>query len=155
MHIEKAVKEVFARPVDDRIGATVHPAYFSDNAVLYKDVRFLKIVAVSYTHLDVSTSSVQKGESLIDTGKTLDALSSDIVVIRHSKSGAPLFLSKNISAAVVNAGDGANEHPTQALLDFFTMRQHFGRIEGLKVAIIGDVKHSRVARSKMCIRDRL
>ena len=99
--------------------------------------------------LDVSTSSVQKGESLIDTGKTLDALSSDIVVIRHSKSGAPLFLSKNISAAVVNAGDGANEHPTQALLDFFTMRQHFGRIEGLKVAIIGDVKHSRVARSNL------
>lgn len=99
--------------------------------------------------LDVSTSSVQKGESLIDTGKTLDALSSDIVVIRHSKSGAPLFLSKNISAAVVNAGDGANEHPTQALLDFFTMRERFGRIEGLKVAIIGDVKHSRVARSNL------
>ena len=99
--------------------------------------------------LDVSSSSVKKGESLIDTGKTLDALGTDIVVIRHQMSGAPLFLSKNVSAAVVNAGDGANEHPTQALLDFFTMREEFGWISGLKVAIIGDIKHSRVARSDL------
>lgn len=108
-----------------------------------------RLTGADVNSLDISTSSVQKGESLIDTGKTLDALRSDIVVIRHSMSGAPLFLSKNIRAAVVNAGDGANEHPTQALLDFFTMREKFGRISGLKVAIIGDVKHSRVARSNL------
>lgn len=99
--------------------------------------------------LDVATSSVQKGESLIDTGLTLDALQSDVVVIRHQASGAPLFLSKNIAAAVVNAGDGMREHPTQALLDFMTMREHFGDFKGLKVTIMGDVKHSRVARSNL------
>lgn len=99
--------------------------------------------------LDVGTSSVKKGESLIDTGLTLDALQSDVVVIRHQASGAPLFLSKSIAAAVVNAGDGMHEHPTQALLDFLTMREHFGGFEGLKVTIMGDVKHSRVARSNL------
>ena len=106
-------------------------------------------VGANVNSLDVSSSSVQKGESLIDTGKTLDALGSDIVVIRHRSSGAPLFLSKNVKASVINAGDGANEHPTQALLDFFTMREEFGWISGLKVAIIGDIKHSRVARSDL------
>ena len=107
------------------------------------------LAGASVNSLDISTSSVQKGESLVDTGKTLDALRTDIVVIRHQISGAPLFLSKNIKAAVINAGDGAHEHPTQALLDFFTMRERFGTLRGLKVAIIGDVKHSRVARSNL------
>lgn len=100
------------------------------------------LAGASVNSLDISTSSVQKGESLVDTGKTLDALRTDIVVIRHQISGAPLFLSKNIKAAVINAGDGAHEHPTQALLDFFTMCERFGTLRGLKVAIIGDVKHS-------------
>ncbi len=111
--------------------------------------RAAELVGADVNTLEISTSSVNKGESLIDTGKTLDALGTDIVIIRHQRSGAPLFLSKNVSAAVVNAGDGAHEHPTQALLDFMTMREHFGEIAGLKVAIVGDVLHSRVARSNL------
>jgi aspartate carbamoyltransferase catalytic subunit len=107
------------------------------------------LTGATVNSLDVASSSVQKGESLIDTGKTLDALCTDIVVIRHQASGAPLFLSKNVCSSVVNAGDGTHEHPTQALLDFMTMRERFGSFDGLKVAIIGDVKHSRVARSNL------
>lgn len=99
--------------------------------------------------LDVATSSVRKGESLTDTGRTLDALKNDIVVIRHPASGAPAYLAKKCRASIINAGDGANEHPTQALLDFLTMRRAFGAIKGLKVAIVGDIRHSRVARSNL------
>jgi len=135
---------------DDLSGKQVTTVFY-ENSTRTKTSFTLAAEAVGarVNSLDVSSSSVQKGESLIDTGKTLDALGSDIVVIRHRASGAPLFLSKNIKAAVVNAGDGANEHPTQALLDFFTMREEFGWISGLKVAIIGDIKHSRVARSDL------
>lgn len=94
-------------------------------------------------------SSVSKGETLLDTAKNLEALGIDIVVIRHNAAGAPKFLSKNINACVVNAGDGYCEHPTQALLDVYTIRQAKGSLEGLKVAIVGDISHSRVARSDM------
>lgn len=99
--------------------------------------------------LAVASSSVQKGESLVDTGRTLDALQTDIVVIRHSLSGVPIFLKKHVSASIVNAGDGMREHPTQALLDFLTMRERFGDFRGLNVTILGDVRHSRVARSNI------
>jgi len=94
-------------------------------------------------------SAVSKGETLLDTAKNLEALGIDIVVIRHSAAGAPKFLSRNINACVVNAGDGYCEHPTQALLDVYTIRQKKGTLEGLKVAIVGDISHSRVARSDM------
>jgi aspartate carbamoyltransferase catalytic subunit len=94
-------------------------------------------------------SAVSKGETLLDTAKNLQAMGIDIVVIRHNAAGAPKFLSKNIDACVVNAGDGYCEHPTQALLDMYTIRQKKGTIEGLKVAIVGDILHSRVARSDM------
>ena len=99
--------------------------------------------------LNISTkmSSVSKGETLIDTVHTLEAYKIDILVMRHSMSGAPYFLSKHVNASVVNAGDGTHEHPTQGLLDMFTIKEKKGRIEGLKVAIIGDIYHSRVARS--------
>lgn len=99
--------------------------------------------------ITASASSVTKGESLIDTGKTLDALMTDIIVIRHSMSGAPHLLAKNVRASVINAGDGMNEHPTQALLDLYTMKEKFGSIKGLKVVLVGDIKHSRVARSNI------
>jgi aspartate carbamoyltransferase catalytic subunit len=92
-------------------------------------------------------SSVSKGESLKDTALTLQAMGADAIVIRHSSSGAPHTLSRWVSASVLNAGDGTHEHPTQALLDLFTIREHFPRFEGLRVAIVGDVRHSRVARS--------
>jgi len=94
-------------------------------------------------------SSVSKGETLLDTARNLEAMGIDIVVIRHSAGGAPTFLSKNINACVVNAGDGFCEHPTQGLLDVYTIRQMKGTLEGLKIAIVGDIAHSRVARSDM------
>ncbi len=93
------------------------------------------------------SSSVNKGETLLDTARNLEAMGIDIVVIRHSAGGAPKFLSRNINASVVNAGDGYCEHPTQGLLDTFTIRKIRGSLEGLKIAIVGDIAHSRVARS--------
>jgi len=95
------------------------------------------------------SSSVSKGETLLDTARNLEAMGIDIVVIRHSAAGAPALLSKSISACVVNAGDGFCEHPTQALLDLYTIRKIKGSLRGLKVAIVGDIAHSRVARSNM------
>jgi aspartate carbamoyltransferase catalytic subunit len=95
------------------------------------------------------TSSVSKGETLLDTVKNLEAMGIDIVVIRHSAGGAAKFLSRSINACVVNAGDGFCEHPTQALLDAYTIRKARGSLEGLKIAIVGDISHSRVARSDM------
>ena len=94
-------------------------------------------------------SSVSKGETLLDTARNLEAMGIDIVVVRHSAAGAPRFLSKNINACVVNAGDGFCEHPTQGLLDVYTIRKIKGTLEGLKIAIVGDIAHSRVARSDM------
>ena len=95
------------------------------------------------------SSSVSKGETLLDTAKNLEAMGIDIVVIRHTAAGAAKLLSQNINACVVNAGDGFCEHPTQALLDIYTIRQMRGSLEGLRVAIVGDIAHSRVARSDM------
>jgi aspartate carbamoyltransferase catalytic subunit len=97
----------------------------------------------------MKNSSVSKGETLLDTARNLEAMGVDIVVIRHNAAGAPTLLSRNINACVVNAGDGYCEHPTQALLDVYTIRQMKGSLEGLKIAIVGDISHSRVARSDM------
>jgi aspartate carbamoyltransferase catalytic subunit len=99
--------------------------------------------------LSASGSSIVKGETLIDTARTLQAMHPDAVVIRHSSSGAPHFLARRLDFTVINAGDGAHEHPTQALLDMLTIRDMKSRLAGLKVAIIGDILHSRVARSNM------
>ncbi len=96
-----------------------------------------------------SGSSVQKGETLKDTARNIEAMKIDFVVLRHGAAGAPHFLSRCLNTSIVNAGDGTHEHPTQALLDMMTLRERFGRLEGLKVAIIGDVAHSRVARSNL------
>ncbi len=97
--------------------------------------------------LGVSTSSVSKGESLIDTGITLDQMGTNIMIIRHQLTGAAHILAKNVKASVINAGDGSNEHPTQALLDLYTIMERKGGFNGLKVVILGDISHSRVARS--------
>lgn len=94
-------------------------------------------------------SSVSKGETLKDTARNIEAMRIDMVVIRHSAPGAPHFLSRVVAANVINAGDGAHEHPTQALLDMFTLREKFGSLEGLRVCIVGDITHSRVARSNI------
>jgi len=108
-----------------------------------------KYLSGNYANINSSVSSVAKGESLVDTGRTLDAMGTDIIIIRHSMSGAPHLLARNVKASVINAGDGMNEHPTQALLDIFTMRERFGSLENLKVCILGDIYHSRVARSNI------
>lgn len=108
-----------------------------------------KYLGAHVVNISASGSSVQKGESLVDTGKTLDAMKNDFIIIRHPMGGAPKLLAETVRAHVVNAGDGMNEHPSQALLDFLTMKEHFGEIAGLKVAILGDIRHSRVAKSNL------
>lgn len=108
-----------------------------------------KYLGAAEVNISASSSSVQKGETLVDTGKTLDALQSDFIAIRHPMGGAPHLLAKTVNASVLNGGDGMNEHPTQALLDMLTMREEFGGFKGKKVAILGDIKHSRVAKSNL------
>ncbi len=108
-----------------------------------------KRLGADIVNMSVSTSSVNKGETLLDTAATLNAMRTDLLVVRHGQSGAPALLSQKLEAAVINAGDGTHEHPTQALLDALTIRRRKGRLEGLTVAICGDVLHSRVARSNI------
>jgi len=108
-----------------------------------------KRLSADVVNFSAGGSSVSKGETLLDTARNVQAMQIDAIVIRHSSAGAPHFLARHLDAAVINAGDGAHEHPTQALLDLFTMREHKGRIAGLRVAIVGDIEHSRVARSNL------
>ncbi len=108
-----------------------------------------KRLGADVINMSVSTSSVNKGETLLDTATTLNAMRCDLLVVRHDQSGASNLLAQKVSSAVINAGDGTHEHPTQALLDALTIRRHKGRLEGLLVAICGDVLHSRVARSNI------
>jgi len=112
-------------------------------------------LGASAISLSVERSSVKKGETLEDTALTLDAMRPDCLVIRHRENGAPARIAELMTAPVINAGDGTNEHPTQALLDALALRLHFGHIEGLKVAICGDIRHSRVARSNAKLLPRL
>ena len=106
-----------------------------------------KWLSADVVNFSSSGSSAEKGESLLDTAKNIEAMSPDVVVVRHKASGAPALLARELKCAVVNAGDGAHEHPTQALLDLLTIRQKKGHLEGLNATIVGDVAHSRVARS--------
>ena len=108
-----------------------------------------KRLSADVVNVSVTGSSVSKGETLRDTAQTLDAMAPDCIVLRHGSAGVPHEVAKYTRASVINAGDGAHEHPTQALLDAYTIRKHKGRLEGLKVAIIGDILHSRVARSNL------
>ncbi len=108
-----------------------------------------KRLSADVINIAVETSSVRKGETLIDTGRNIQALKADVIVVRHNYSGAGHILARSLDISVVNAGDGWHEHPTQALLDIFTLQEKLGRIEGLKVSIVGDIAHSRVARSNI------
>jgi len=108
-----------------------------------------KYLSAAVSSISSTGSSVAKGETLIDTGRTLDRMEADVIVIRTNMSGGPHLLARNVRASVINAGDGMHEHPTQALLDIFTMREKLGSVAGRKVAIVGDILHSRVARSNM------
>ena len=112
-------------------------------------------LGASAVTMPIEQSSASKGETLEDTARTLNAMRPDAIVIRHRENGAPASVAELVDAPVINAGDGTNEHPTQALLDAATIRSHFGRVEGLAVAICGDIKHSRVARSNAKLLPRL
>ncbi|KXV40490.1 aspartate carbamoyltransferase catalytic subunit [Gluconobacter japonicus] len=131
-------------------GRTVINLFFEDSTRTRTSFELAgKRLGADVINMTVATSSVNKGETLLDTASTLNAMRCDLLVVRHGQSGAPALLSQKVEASVVNAGDGTHEHPTQALLDALTIRRHFGRLEGLTIAICGDVGHSRVARSNI------
>ena len=135
----------------DRLrGRTLINLFFEDSTRTRTSFELAgKRLGADVINMSVSSSSVNKGETLIDTAATLNAMQCDLLVVRHDQSGAPALLAREVTAAVVNAGDGTHEHPTQALLDALTIRRRKGRLEGLVVAICGDVAHSRVARSNI------
>ena len=114
-----------------------------------------KQLGASVINMSIATSSIKKGETLIDTAMTLNAMDPDILIVRHNMSGVPYLLSEKVNCSVINAGDGSNEHPTQALLDALTIKRHKKKIAGLEVAILGDVLHSRVARSNIYLLNKL
>ena len=132
------------------IGLTQINAFFENSTrTLFSFEIAGKRLGAQVANFHAATSSVKKGESLIDTALTLDAMQPDVMVVRHEANGAAADVAKVVGCPVINAGDGSGEHPTQALLDALTLRRRFGRIEGLKIAICGDIRHSRVAGSNM------
>jgi aspartate carbamoyltransferase catalytic subunit len=149
----QALREVLDRPIKKvpaLRGKTVVNLFYEASTRTRASFEIAeKVLSADSLSIATSTSSVQKGETLLDTARNLEAMNPDMIVIRHASSGAPHFLARHCRSAIVNAGDGAHEHPTQALLDAFTLRQKKGRLAGLRVAIIGDVMHSRVARSNV------
>ncbi|MDX2206211.1 MAG: aspartate carbamoyltransferase catalytic subunit [Gemmatimonadales bacterium] len=146
-------KEVSERPIKKvpaLRGKTIVNLFFEPSTRTRISFEFAeKRLSADTVNVASSGSSVSKGETLVDTARNLEAMRIDMVVIRHGSSGAAQFLGDRIRSNVINAGDGKHEHPTQALLDLLTLRDRFGRIEGLKVCIVGDVLHSRVARSNI------
>ncbi len=149
----KQFKEVLQRPVKKvpslRDVTIVNLFYENSTRTRISFELAEKRLSADSINFATSASSVSKGETLLDTVNNILSMKVDMVVMRHSSSGAPHFLSKHIPATIINAGDGTNEHPTQALLDAFTMIETFGSLKGLKVAIVGDIIHSRVAMSNM------
>ena len=147
------LKEILARPIKKvpaLRGRTVVNLFYESSTRTRSSFEVAeRVLSADSLSIATTTSSVSKGETLLDTAKNLEAMNPDMVVVRHPASGAPHFLARHCRFAVVNAGDGAHEHPTQALLDALTLRQRKGRLKGLRVAIVGDILHSRVARSNM------
>jgi aspartate carbamoyltransferase catalytic subunit len=148
-----ALKEILGRPikkVPTLRGKTVINLFYEASTRTRSSFEVAeRVLSADSLSIATATSSVQKGETLLDTAKNLEAMNPDMIVIRHASSGAPHFLARHCRCAVVNAGDGAHEHPTQALLDALTLRQRKGGLKGLRVAIVGDILHSRVARSNL------
>ncbi len=147
----ESLKEISFRPIRKvptlRGKTIVHFFYEASTRTRTSFELAAKRLSADTVSLSASTSSLTKGETLIDTAKNLLAMSPDCIVMRHSQAGAPHLLARHIPCSIINAGDGAHEHPTQGLLDMLTIRQAKGRLDGLKVSIIGDITHSRVARS--------
>jgi len=149
----KSFREVIDRPikkVPTLQGTTVVNLFFESSTRTRISFELAeRRLSADVVNFTVSGSSVSKGETLKDTARNIEAMRTDIVVIRHSSTGAPHLLSRLLKSAVINAGDGINEHPTQALLDMYTMRSKFSTLQGLRVCIVGDIAHSRVARSNI------
>lgn len=149
----EAMSDVLARPIK-RVpalrGTTIVNCFYESSTRTRVSFELAaKNLSADVVNMTASGSSVDKGESLVDTSRTLQALGADMVVMRHRSSGAPYLVSQHIAARVINAGDGWHAHPTQALLDLFTVRRHLGDLAGLKLVIVGDILHSRVARSNL------
>ncbi|MDR3281584.1 MAG: aspartate carbamoyltransferase catalytic subunit [Endomicrobium sp.] len=146
-------KSLFTRSVKKAptlIGKTVVTLFYEPSTRTRTSFEIAaKRLSADVVNIAVSTSSVVKGESLIDTGKTLEAMKADYIIIRHYLSGAPDMLARNLNASVINAGDGFHEHPTQGLLDLYTVYEKKKKFEGLKVLLVGDILHSRVAKSNI------
>ncbi len=149
----ESMKEIFTRTikkVPTLRGKTIVNLFFEPSTRTKSSFELAaKRLSADVMSISKKMSSVVKGESLLDTAKTMEAMGADVVVVRHSAPGAPQFLADKLDGRVLNAGDGTHAHPTQALLDLYTIRENFGKIEGLKVLIIGDIAHSRVARSNI------
>jgi len=146
----KEISERAIKKVPTLRGATVVNLFFEPSTRTRISFEFAeKRMSADTVNVAVAVSSLTKGETLVDTARNLEAMRIDMVVMRHPASGAAHFLAERIESSVINAGDGMHEHPTQALLDFLTLRDHFGTIAGRKVCICGDVLHSRVARSNI------
>ena len=149
----KPFKSLFTRSIKKApalVGKTVVNLFYEPSTRTRTSFEIAaKRLSADVVNVSAATSSVVKGESLIDTGKTLEAMKADIIVIRHSLAGAPEILAKNLNASIINAGDGFHEHPTQGLLDLYTIYEKKKRIEGLKVLLVGDILHSRVAKSNI------
>lgn len=153
METAEAMREVRSRPmakVATLRGATMVTLFYEQSTRTRASFEVAaKALGADVVNLSATGSSVEKGESLIDTVRTLEAIGADVLVLRHGRSGAPYLAARHTRASVINGGDGTHAHPTQALLDLFTMRQHLGSLEGKRVVIVGDVIHSRVARSNV------
>ena len=137
----------FDRTLQDKIIITL----FFENSTRTKSSFEIaaKRLGAEIVHLDVTKSSTKKGETLVDTAMNLDAMGPHAIIVRHQNSGVPKIISNHTKASIINAGDGAHAHPTQALLDLFTLKEHFGDVNGKKIAIVGDIKNSRVANSNI------
>lgn len=147
----RGMREVRSRPVSKVStlrGVTVATLFYEQSTRTRASFEVAaKALGADVVNLTASGSSVEKGETLIDTVRTLEAIGTDVIVMRHPRSGAPYLAARHTGAAVINGGDGTHAHPTQALLDLFTMVEHLGSLEGRRVVIVGDILHSRVARS--------
>ncbi len=153
LDLATSMKEVLSRPVKkvpSLRGKNVVNLFFETSTRTRSSFEIAaKVLSADALNWTAAQSSTTKGETLLDTAKNLEAMRPDVLVVRHSASGAPQFLARHVACAVVSAGDGAHEHPSQGLLDCFTLRERFGSLEGRTVAIVGDISHSRVARSDL------
>ncbi|WP_457756251.1 aspartate carbamoyltransferase catalytic subunit [Thermodesulfatator indicus] len=150
----EALKEILSRPIPKvptlRGKLVAHLFFEPSTRTRLSFEKAAKVLSADVFNFTARMSSVEKGESLIDTVLNIQAMGADLFVIRHPNAGAPHLIAENVNTKVINAGDGFNAHPTQALLDLFTVREKKGSLKGLKVAIIGDIRHSRVAHSGIC-----